>query len=598
MTGLPPALIYLIGILFLPLLAGGARKAWTLFIGVVGLGLTLGLSPAVPEIVIRVLPGIDTVLLTVDPVRDLAGGIFAISGLLVLVYAVYRDLPLVETIGILASIAAAMGVVYAGDFITVFVFWEALAVASIAIIWSSRSPGSSAAGYRYILYHVFGGACLLAGIVYTLSASGSAAIGPVADGPGLVFMLIGIGMNAAFIPIHTWLPDAYPKASVVGSVALSIFTTKAAVFLLAGVGGWGVAVAWMGGAMALYGAVFALMQDDLRRLLGYSIISQVGYMVAGIGVGSVAGVDAGLAHMVNDILFKSLLFMAAGAVILRTGSHRLSEMGGLWRTMPVTTLSALIGGLALAGLPGLNGAVSKGMAIEAAGAVPYLAPILMVSAVITVIYVFRILYLGFFRPAEGTREGILPRDPPVPMLLAMGATAILCVAIGLFPHLLTDLLPGGTPAHPFAASHLLESAGIFAVAGVLLALVRPLRRSWGGFETDIDTLYIQAGRAVVWFSSHPLVEVTDAIGRGIGRVVVCFQHVSANPAAAIQIAWKTLALPFVRIFWGLERSAAYEKDLAFLRDNYPEIQTSIWGGSYGIIFVCIIAFLYFLFSLT
>ena len=346
MTALPPALIYLIGILFLPLLAGRARKAWTLFIGVVGLGLTLGLSPAVPEIVIRVLPGIDTVLLTVDPVRDLAGGIFAISGLLVLVYAVYRDLPLVETIGILASIAAAMGVVYAGDFITVFVFWEALAVASIAIIWSSRSPGSSAAGYRYILYHVFGGACLLAGIVYTLSASGSAAIGPVADGPGLVFMLIGIGMNAAFIPIHTWLPDAYPKASVVGSVALSIFTTKAAVFLLAGVGGWGVAVAWMGGAMALYGAVFALMQDDLRRLLGYSIISQVGYMVAGIGVGSVAGVDAGLAHMVNDILFKSLLFMAAGAVILRTGSHRLSEMGGLWRTMPVTTLSALIGGLA------------------------------------------------------------------------------------------------------------------------------------------------------------------------------------------------------------------------------------------------------------
>jgi len=180
----------------------------------------------------------------------------------------------------------------------------------------------------------------------------------------------------------------------------------------------------------------------------------------------------------------------------------------------------------------------------------------------------------------------------------MGATAILCVAIGLFPHLLTDLLPGGTPAHPFAASHLLESAGIFAVAGVLLALVRPLRRSWGGFETDIDTLYIQAGRAVVWFSSHPLVEVTDAIGRGIGRVVACFQHVSANPAAAIQIAWKTLALPFVRIFWGLERSAAYEKDLVFLRDNYPEIQTSIWGGSYGIMFICIIAFLYFLFSLT
>ena len=160
----------------------------------------------------------------------MAGGIFASRVSLVLV-RVYRDLPLVGRSVSWPRLQRRWGGL-PGDFITVFVFWEAR-VASIAIIWSSRSPGSSAAGYRYILYHVFGGACLLAGIVYTLSASGSAAIGPVADGPGLVFMLIGIGMNAAFIPIHTWLPDAYPKASVVGSVALSIFTTKAAVFLLA-----------------------------------------------------------------------------------------------------------------------------------------------------------------------------------------------------------------------------------------------------------------------------------------------------------------------------------------------------------------------------
>ncbi|MDN7013780.1 hypothetical protein FGW20_12215 [Methanoculleus sp. FWC-SCC3] len=598
MIEIPPAFVYLLGLLLLPALTGGARKVWALVVGVAGLLLAVSLPSTAPDLAFGFIPGIETVLLTVDPMRHLAGGIFAVSGLIALTYAAYRDLPAAETIGILASIGAAMGIVYAGDLITVFVFWELLALASLAIIWFSRAPESSGAGYRYLLFHIFGGACLLGGIACTTVATGSAAVGPVADGAGLLFMLAGIGVNAAFIPLHTWVPDAYPRASVVGSVALSIFTTKAAVFLLAAIGGWGVAVAYMGGAMALYGAVFALMQDDIRRLLAYSIVSQVGYMVAAIGTGSVAGIDAGLAHMVNDILFKSLLFMAAGAVILRTGLQRLSDLGGLLRTMPATTLCAVVGGLALAGLPGLNGAVSKGMAIEAAGAVPYLSPLLLVSAVVTVIYVFRFLYLGFFRPAAGTREGLLPKDPPVPMLVAMGATALLCLAIGVFPHLLTDFLPGGTAAHAFAPAHLLESVGIFAAAGALLLLVPPLRRPWTGVETDIDALYIRAGHGVVWFSSHPLVHAADAIGSAIERVVGRFKHISANPTVAFQIAGKTVALPFVRAFSGSETSRAYEEELMFLKDHYPDVQTTIWGGGYGLIFISIVAFLYFIIDIT
>ncbi len=598
MIGIPPAFVYLVGLLLLPVITGPIRKAWTLLVGAAGLVLALSLSSATPEMVIGVVPGIETVLLTTDPMRQLAGGIFALSGLIALIYAVYRDLPTTETIGILASIAAAMGIVYAGDFITVFAFWEFLAVASLAIIWSSKAPESSGAGYRYVLFHIFGGACFLGGIVYTVATTGSAAIGPVGDGAGLLLMLVGIGVNAAFIPLHTWVPDAYPRASVVGSVALSIFTTKAAVFLLAAIGGWGVAVAYMGGAMALYGAVYALMQDDIRRLLAYSIVSQVGYMVAAIGVGSVAGIDAGLAHMVNDILFKSLLFMTAGAVILRTGSHRLSDLGALGRTMPATTLCAVIGGLSLAGLPGLNGAVSKGMAIEAAGAVPYLSSILLISAVITVLYVFRFLYLGFFRPAVGTREGLLPKDPPAPMLVAMGATALLCLATGLFPHLLTDLLPGGTAAHAFASSHLLESAAIFAAAGALLLVIRPLRIPWRGVETDIDSLYIRAGKAVIWVSANPLVHTADWIGRRIEGLVTDFRLIAANPAVACQIAGRTLILPLVRTFSDRSGSEAYEKELSRMKDRYPDDQINIWGGGYGIIFISIVAFLYFIFYLT
>lgn len=595
MIEIPPAFIYLIGLLLLPVITGPVRKAWTLLVGAAGFILALSLSSAAPEMVIGVVPGIETILLTSDPMRQIAGGIFAFSGLITLIYAVYRDLPTAETIGILASIAAAMGIVYAGDFITVFVFWEFLAVASLAIIWSSKAPESSGAGYRYILFHIFGGACFLGGIVHTVATTGSAAIGPVGDGAGLLLMLVGIGVNAAFIPLHTWVPDAYPRASVVGSVALSIFTTKAAVFLLVAIGGWGVAVAYIGGAMALYGAIYALMQDDIRRLLAYSIVSQVGYMVAAIGVGSVEGLDAGLAHMVNDILFKSLLFMAAGAVILRTGSHRLSDLGGLGRTMPITALCAVIGGLSLAGLPGLNGAVSKGMAIEAAGGVPYLSPVLLISAVITVVYVSRFLYFVFFRSTTGTREGLLPNDPPTPMLVAMGATAFLCLAIGLFPHLLTDLLPGGTDAHAFASSYLLESAAIFAAAGALLFAVRPLRVPWRGVETDIDALYVKAGDAIVWISANPLVHTADRIERGVESLATSLGLISENPLVASQIAGKTLKLPFVRAFSDRSRSEAYEKELSLLKDCYPDVQVNIWGGGYGIIFISIVAFLYFIF---
>ncbi len=597
MIGLPPAFLFLIGLLLVPILRGAARKFWTVLLGAAGLLMVVLIGSGSPDLVVAFIPGIETILLTTDPMRQLAGIIFATAGFLVIIYAAYRDLPRIETIGILASVAATLGIVYAGDLITIFIFWELLALASLTIIWASKDRESSGAGYRYLLFHIFGGACLLGGIVYTIVTTGTAAIGAVGDGMGFLLLFIGIGVNAAFIPLHTWAPDAYPRASVVGSVALCIFTTKAAVFLLAAIGGWGTAVAYMGGAMALYGAVYALMQDDIRRLLSYSIISQGGYMVAAIGVGTVAGVDAGLAHLVNDILFKSLLFMAAGAVILRTGTGRLSELGGLSRTMPKTTLCAVIGGLALAGLPGLNGAVSKGMVIGAAEAVPYLAPLLIISAIITVIYVVRLLYLGFFRPATGTKEGRLPEDAPTPMMIAMGATALLCIAIGLNPTLLTSLLPGMTTAHPFAPSHLIESALIFAGAGVLLLILAPLRRSWRGFERDIDSLYIRAGRSVAWIAKNPLVHGADLIGTCLQRIVSTLRIIAANPPVACQIGLRSIALPGVRIFSNPSKTRAYEERLSLMKNQYPDEQISIWGGGYGIIFISIIAFLYFLFDL-
>ncbi|MDT8357268.1 MAG: proton-conducting transporter membrane subunit, partial [Methanomicrobiaceae archaeon] len=568
MIAVHPAFICLAGLLPVVFLSGRVRNAWTVCTGAAALIAAILLTGSPLVITLPLLPGIDTVLLQVDPMRSVTGIAIALAGLTAIIYATYRDCPAAETIGILASIGATLGIVYAGDFITVFIFWELLALASLGIIWSSGAPGSPGAGYRYLLFHIFGGACLLGGIACTVISSGSTAIGPVADGPGLLLMLTGIGVNAAFIPLHTWVPDAYPRASVAGSVALCIFTTKAAVFLLAVTGGWGSGVAYMGGIMAVYGAVFALFQDDIRRLLSYSIISQGGYMVAAIGTGLAAGVDAGLAHMVNDILFKSLLFMAAGAVIYRTGLSRLSDLGGLSGNMPVTAVCAGIGGLALAGLPGLNGAVSKGMVIEATGGVPYLSFLLLLAAVITVIYTSRLLYAVFFRPSSGAGEKALPGDPPAPMLAGMILVAALCIAIGLFPELLTNLLPGGTHSHPFAPSHLIESGGIFLAAGILLLLLRPLRSLGGGWEGDIDHLYRTAGRAVIWFSSHPMNRGSDRIGWMTDRLTARLTWISANPPAACRIAGWTLALPVIRVVTNPDTVRSYEASLAGMQQRY------------------------------
>ncbi|NYT06815.1 MAG: hypothetical protein GKC05_00965 [Methanomicrobiales archaeon] len=592
---IPPAFIILAGLLAVPLLHGTGRKIWVTAVGAGGIvAVVLAVSTGTSELSFSLAPGIEMVLFTVDPVRAYAGMVFAGATLLAILYALFRDLPAAETMGILASGGAALGIVYAGDFITVFIFWELLALASLLMIWSA--PGSGGSGFRYLLYHIFGGACLLAGCAITVVVSGSTLLGPVVPGPGYLLIAIGIGVNAAFIPLHTWVPDAYPRASVTGSVALSIFTTKAAVFLFVVTGGWGQAVAWMGASMAIYGAVFALLQDDVRRLLSYSVISQVGYMVAAIGVGTVAGIDAALAHMANDILFKSLLFMAAGAVIYRTGTSRMSHLGGMARTMPLTTVAAVVGGFALAGLPGLNGSLSKAMVIEAAAGIPYLAPLLIIAAVITVLYVVRFLYFVFFRtaPVSLNKGGIY--EAPVAMLAAMTVAAGCCLLFGLFPFLLTALLPGGTYAHPFSSGYLTETAAVFLSAGLLLLLVRPLRFPGWSFEADIDRVYCAAGHALVWFVTCPLSGTTGSVNRMVSRITSSVTWISRNPVMATRITGRTFALPFVRALSDPASTNAYVAALTSMRERYPDEKLGIRGSGYGLILVSIIAFLYYLYD--
>jgi len=590
---IPPAAIYLAGLLAVPVLSGAARKTWVAGLGFLGLVAALLAGTGQPAGPYVFGPGIELVLFSVDPSRSFAGAVFAIAALLAILYSLHRDLPPVETMGILASAGAAMGIVFAGDFITVFIFWELLALASLAIIWSA--PGSGGSGFRYLLFHIFGGACLLTGSAIGVVASGSTLLAPIGPGPQYLLITIGIGVNAAFVPLHTWVPDAYPRASVAGTVALSIFTTKAAVFLLVVLGGWGQGLAYMGALMAVYGAVFALFQDDIRRVLSYSVISQVGYMVAAVGTGSAMGTDAALAHMTCDIVFKALLFMAAGAVILRTGISRMSRLGGLAKTMPLTAITAVVGGLALAGVPGLSGSVSKGMVIGAATEVPYLAPLLLFAAVVTVLYTSRFLWFVFFRKAPDNLGVRVEREAPVAMLAAMGIAAGFCILIGLFPDLLVSHLPGGSVAHPFSRTHLVESGAVLLAAGIVLLIAKPLRSPSGMVcETDIDRAYCAAGRAVAWTVKNPLSSGARGIDRMIGRIVSLATRVSQNPVMTIRIWARTLALPFVRALLDPGHADQFESALDGMRKRYPDERPGIRGSGYGLILICIIAFLYYL----
>jgi multicomponent Na+:H+ antiporter subunit D len=317
-----------------------------------------------------------------------------------------------------------------------------------------------------------------------------------------VLIVLGIGVNLAFIPLHTWLPDAYPRANVVASVFLSVYTTKAAVYLLARAQPGTEFIAFMGAIMAVYGVIFAVFQNDMRRLLSYHIVSQVGYMVAGIGilgwlgaadaVGQL-GLDGGMAHLFNHILYKALLFMAIGVIIWKTGENALSRVGGLQKKMPVTAIAFWIAAFSIAGVPLFNGFVSKGMVLVAAEHTSiWLWVLLEIASFGTFVSFLKLGYFAFLR--EGTTEA---SDPPPLMQAAMLGTAALCIIIGLFPALLYTLLPFTTSYEAYDPAHVLSAVLVLGLAALFFFTIgRKILEPHDVPLRDFDLLYEQACHAV------------------------------------------------------------------------------------------------------
>jgi multicomponent Na+:H+ antiporter subunit D len=425
-------------------------------------------------------------------------------------------------------VSGSLGAIFAGDLLVLFLFWEVMAFSSVFLVWFRRTPEATRAGYRYLLVHVAGGLSLLAGIILWLAQPGATIeftnfvkLG-VAGTPAGVLILVGIIVNAAVPPFQAWLPDAYPNGTFNGSVFLSAFTTKTAVYALCrGFAGMEILI-WLGVIMSLYGVLYAVIENDIRRLFAYHIISQVGYMVAGAGIGTELAINGACAHAFAHILYKGLLFMGGGAVLHMTGETRMSHLGGLYKKMPWTFLLTLIGGLSISAFPLFSGFVSKSMITAAGFQNPHLywAAFLLMLASIGTFYCngLKVPYFVWFGHDKCSDE-IRDRagDPPWNMLAAMGIAAFLCIFLGVAYGVLYRLLPFSEVAaayHPYNTAHIFESIQVllFTACAFFLMVRTHKLEPHARINIDNDWLYRRGGQIFQWLASKPIQSIDTAVG--------------------------------------------------------------------------------------
>ena len=543
---IPPAAALIAGGFLLPFLRGPLRAALLLIAPL----LTLYLVWQVPDGVALQAPflGADLALVQGDALSRLFATVFALAAFGGGLYALNQSRT-AELAAAYIYAGSAIGVVFAGDLITVFIFWEFMAVASALVIFSA-GEGAYGAGLRYAAIHFFGGALLMAGIAGEAVTTGQIAFKAMTlDSWPRALMLAGFLINAGAWPLSAWIADAYPRASWSGMVFLSAFTTKTAVYvLLRGFPGTELLVV-LGLVMVFYGIVYAILESDLRRLLAYSIVSQVGFMVTAIGIGTPLALNGAAAHAFAHILYKALMLMAAGSVLTATGKGNLRDLGGLARAMPLTCVCAVVGALSISGLPLTSGFVTKAMIAQAAGE----AHLAIVWYLLTAASALTPLYAGFifiwFTFFGGDRDAASPRtaDPSWNMKLAMVLMALACIAIGVFPGALYALLPYPMDFVPYTASHVVFQLHlVLAAAVVFVLLFRWLSRT-ATVTLDVDWLWRGLGVALTrWADAWAGVawdSLVQAVRGATGRAFDAVEK-SHGVRSVMAQTWSTGAMAF------------------------------------------------------
>lgn len=500
---IPPFLPLLLGALAALVLRGWLRTIVMLATPIVGGLLLWGTEPGIYWTV-------EFMGYTIEPVRVdklslMFGYLFHIASFIAVVYALHLK-DTVQHVAGLAYAASAVGAVFAGDLLTLFVFWELLALTSVFLVWARRTDKAYSSGMRYLIIQVLSGVMLLAGMLAFVSAGNDLRfefIGLEHDGlaeVGAWLIFLAFGIKCAFPFVHNWLTDAYPEATPTGTIFLASFTTKVAVYAFArGYPGTELLV-WIGGTMACFPIFYAVIENDLRRVLAYSMINQIGFMVVGIGIGTALALNGAVAHAFNDVIFKGLLMMTMGAVLHMTGRMNGSDLGGLYKSMPKTAILCMVGAASISAFPLFSGFVSKSMIMSAAVAEGYdIIWLLLLFAAAGVFHHagIKIPYFAFFAHDSGIRT----TEPPKNMLIAMTIAAVLCVLIGTFPtYTVYALLPWESTYQPYDLTHVLTQLQLLffsALAFVWLNLRNMYPPELRSTNIDADWLYRKVAPAFI-----------------------------------------------------------------------------------------------------
>jgi multicomponent Na+:H+ antiporter subunit D len=533
------------------LLVAVAKDAFTravALIGGPGLALFAMLYPPVSgaDVSRELFVGFELSLYRPDSLSLIFGLGFVLAAALGGVYSLHRRDRLQDAAGLVYA-GAALGAIFAGDLITLVMFAELATLASALLVFAARTGPAYRAGMRFLTIQIIAGLLLTAGVALYGVEKGTfliAELGGLWNGlvigiidpgsTGGMLILAGVGIKAAFPLVHNWLTDAYPNTTETGAVVLSPYTTTMAVYLLARFFAGYEPLIWIGAAMTIYPVFFAVMENDLRKVLAYSTNNQIGFMVCAVGIGSTLSINGAAAHAVAHIVFKGLLFMTMGAIQLRLGTTKASELGGLHRTMPWTALACLVGAASISALPFFAGYTSKTMIMTAAESGPGLFVVwlmlLFASAGVLEHSGIKVPFMAFFSHDSGKR----PEEAPFNMLLAMGLSSGLCLIIGLYPGWFYELLPFRDQAQEFlvqdlfSISHILQQLQLltFAVlAFMVLWWFRVYPPERPGVIIDVEWVWRKAGPMVGRALTRPL--------RAGGRIV---SALTSSAIAGIQSA--------------------------------------------------------------
>ncbi len=516
----PPAFILILGALLIAVARPGMRPVLVLAAPL----LTLWAIWQLPDGVLMTVGflGYPIELVEASPVRRLFATAFAImafaGGLFGLRQAKWQ-----ETAASYAYAAGAVGVSFAGDLITFFLFWEFMALFSTVVIWCGGTDAARRAGVRYALMHLVGGVILKIGIEGVMIHTGSIDVRPlVLDNFDTWVVLIGVLINAAAPPISAWLADAYPEGSPFGSVFLTAFTTKTAVLALILLFPGAQVLIWIGLYMVFYGIIYALLENDMRRILAYSIVNQVGFMVCAVGIGTQMAINGAAAHAFAHIIYKALLMMSAGAVLYQTGKRKCTDLGGLYQSMPITTLCGIVGALAISAFPFTSGFISKSMISQAAADQQMVWVWYLLTAASAGVFLhagIKFPWFVFFQKDSGLR----PADPPWNMRAAMILFAVACIAIGCFPGLLYSLLPYPVDYQPYTGEHLVSQFQLLLFAGLAFFVMLPAMQRTLTISLDLDWTYrMLLPRLAGWVERIwvALMELIDTRWQRSGRPLV------------------------------------------------------------------------------